>query len=382
MISFCNPGYIEPIMWETFGVSSKESPDAIGQFGTGLKYAIAVLLREDRNIYIETGPSTYRFTVEDKVIRGKTFQQVMCNGKPLPFTTELGQNWELWQAYRELYCNALDEGGKLGKWTSIFPGTTIYADLDDIDHNDIFLDYRKAEAVETHKLFTIYRGESYYIYCKGVRVLELRRPSMYTYDFKNLTLTEDRTAKHEFLECRLAISRVLGETEHPQYAKDILYKSQEKYEGLCDVTSVGSSILTEEVKANMYKQVWMQKSIRDTVMDSLGTSYHKTIDLDERQESILADAKAFCENIGLPITYPVFLASTLNGGVLALADMENNRILLSDRVFQQGKKQVVSTLLEEELHLAHGLQDLTYDMQSYLFDMIVTMGEKLTKTYL
>lgn len=45
MIIFRNAGTIDPKSITTFGVSSKENPGAIGFFGTGLKYALAILLR-------------------------------------------------------------------------------------------------------------------------------------------------------------------------------------------------------------------------------------------------------------------------------------------------------------------------------------------------
>lgn len=52
MIIFRNKGVIDPKSITTFGVSSKENPGAIGFFGTGLKYAIAILLRHP--LYDET----------------------------------------------------------------------------------------------------------------------------------------------------------------------------------------------------------------------------------------------------------------------------------------------------------------------------------------
>src|ERR1700733_12022356 len=45
MIVFENYGEIEIDAITTFGVSVKEGPNPIGFFGTGLKYAVAVLLR-------------------------------------------------------------------------------------------------------------------------------------------------------------------------------------------------------------------------------------------------------------------------------------------------------------------------------------------------
>lgn len=54
-VIFRNKGIIDPRSITTFGVSSKDSESAIGYFGTGLKYAIAILLREGCKIDIYTG---------------------------------------------------------------------------------------------------------------------------------------------------------------------------------------------------------------------------------------------------------------------------------------------------------------------------------------
>ena len=114
IVKFGNETEIEPEVWSTFGVSVKNGSNPIGMFGTGLKYAIAVLLREGRHISITSAGREYAFDVVEKNIRDKAFNICRCNGKDLPFTTELGKTWELWQAYRELYSNCLDEGGELG----------------------------------------------------------------------------------------------------------------------------------------------------------------------------------------------------------------------------------------------------------------------------
>ena len=98
VVPFSNPGEIDPRMWATFGVSVKESAGAIGQFGTGLKYAIAVLMREGRSLEIVSKGNRYVFGVKQTDIRGKDFMQITCNSEMLPFTTHLGAKWELWQA--------------------------------------------------------------------------------------------------------------------------------------------------------------------------------------------------------------------------------------------------------------------------------------------
>jgi len=113
MIVFKNSGNIDIKSITTFGVSSKENDSAIGYFGTGLKYAIAILLREGCEITIHTGGKKYEFGTQRQTVRVDEFTFVTMNGEALAFTTELGKNWQLWQAFRELYCNCTDEGGTI-----------------------------------------------------------------------------------------------------------------------------------------------------------------------------------------------------------------------------------------------------------------------------
>jgi hypothetical protein len=115
------------------GLSAKPTPgiNAIGRFGTGLKYAIAVLLRNGCSVTIVTPGERHRMMVEAGDFRGTEYESVVMRtnrndptdkraGKAkktlLPFTTHYGINWEMWMAFRELHSNTLDEGG----WTKLF----------------------------------------------------------------------------------------------------------------------------------------------------------------------------------------------------------------------------------------------------------------------
>ena len=60
-IYFTNPGEIDIRAVTTMGVNVKEGSSSIGYFGTGLKYAIATLLREGQEIIIHSGLTTYYF---------------------------------------------------------------------------------------------------------------------------------------------------------------------------------------------------------------------------------------------------------------------------------------------------------------------------------
>ena len=101
-ICFKNTGTIEPDFISSFGVSVKNDNSCIGFFGTGLKYALAILMREGAKVTIYSGGKTMRIGTKDAILKGKSFKFVTMNGKQLPFTTELGKTWEPWMAYREL----------------------------------------------------------------------------------------------------------------------------------------------------------------------------------------------------------------------------------------------------------------------------------------
>jgi hypothetical protein len=114
------------------GLSAKPENDkrpAIGKFGTGLKYAIAVLLRNGCSVTIITPGQRHKLVAQVGEFRGQPFEAVAMRSianpptknsrykrMVLPFTTHYGINWEMWMAFRELHSNTLDEGG----WTKLF----------------------------------------------------------------------------------------------------------------------------------------------------------------------------------------------------------------------------------------------------------------------
>src|ERR1700761_673266 len=112
-VVFENPGEIDPLAIRTFGVSVKEGDNPIGFFGTGLKYALSILLRTGHHISIQAGERTLTFATKEAAIRNQPFNLITMDGEPLGFTDAVGKTWEVWMAYRELYCNCKDEGGTI-----------------------------------------------------------------------------------------------------------------------------------------------------------------------------------------------------------------------------------------------------------------------------
>ena len=206
MITLQNNGLLELDLIKTMGVNVKEG-DSIGFFGTGLKYAIAVLLREDVKFSLFIGENEFIFHTEVKRIRGKDFNLCYMTGPSdsiqLAFTTELGKTWKVWQAYRELHSNCLDENGVISKehLPPTSETTTFY--IEDLDFTGVFLEPEKTKLFYENEDIQIFEGESSLLYYNGIRAKDIRK-SKYTYNLtKPCTLTEDRLICYdsEIKEC-------------------------------------------------------------------------------------------------------------------------------------------------------------------------------------
>lgn len=387
-IIFRNKGAIDPRSITTFGVSSKDSDSAIGYFGTGLKYAIAILLREGCSISIHTGGEHYQFATEEQRVRHDDFVFCTMNGAALPFTTELGKNWAMWQAVRELWCNCLDEGGEAfsSEYFDELPGS---------DETVIVVSGRPAmEAwamrdtimISTEPLFStehvdIHPGRSSHIYYKGVRVHDLGNTSLYTYNLKGdaVTLTEDRTLRHPGI-AGWYVARGVAQLEHARVLEELLTAPEGAFERNLDFDSVTPSETFCGVALQMArKQVHgLNRSATraarfnpDELLDE-----KDPMNLGKIDEARLAKAIAFAESLGFKVSdYPIIPCEHLGEGVLGRA--ANNKIYLSKTVFMQGTKMVAGTLIEEFIHLRHGLHDETRGMQNFLFDTIVSLGEQI-----
>jgi len=376
IVKFGNDGILDHRLWSTFGVSIKENDDSIGKFGTGLKYAIAILMREGRSLSIKSGDNEYIFGVENTEIRGKEFKQITCNGELLPFTTHLGAHWELWQAYRELYSNCLDENGDID-----YEGeTVIFAELGDIEHSDVFFDASKYHPAQLGKNCDIYYGESSWVYYKGIRVFELSRPGRYTYNLKSAYLTEDRTLKYPYEIDEYSGETVLQSDNH-DFLIDYLTQTRNYMEEKLGFSYSNPSISKETmnvVQQFRKKDCYQHEGFIDKVNKLLGPKKYELLEPNERELTLIQKAKEFCEKIGWPIKYEIMITHDLPENTLAMADMKKNMIYLSHRVMTMGLKHLASTLLEENIHLKEGLTDCSYDMQSYLFEQIITLGEQIT----
>jgi hypothetical protein len=232
-VIFETPGHIDIRSFTVMGMNSKpNSVSPFGYFGTGLKYAIAVLVRERQQVTLWIGNKKYSFYARDIDFRGKSFSQIrmkrehwytntlgsrlLTKYEDLPFTTELGKNWKLWQAFRELESNTRDEGGITRSQHSEFthipnnvpsqPITQIVVTGDEFakewdERYKNFLDKDNLVLRDETDKIQIYNKPSHHVYYRGIRIHDWpeNQESLLTYNIiDHLELSEDRMVKYEY----------------------------------------------------------------------------------------------------------------------------------------------------------------------------------------
>lgn len=107
-----NDGELDIRLVALMGGTTKASDKyKIGQFGTGLKYTLAFLFRNNIDFKIFSGDKRVQITTETEKIKETPFEIICIEGNRTSITTQMGGQWTAWMIIRELWCNALDEGG-------------------------------------------------------------------------------------------------------------------------------------------------------------------------------------------------------------------------------------------------------------------------------
>lgn len=381
--SLTNPGLIPMEAVTTMGVSAKEGENPIGFFGTGLKYAIAGLLRTSHEVTIWRGLERYDFTTEKGQVRGKEFSFIRMAGpegeQRLGFTTHLGAHWETWQVFRELYSNCLDEGGDLftsevepaEDHTTIWVKGAAFADAAR-DRDRFFL---SSEPLLKGTLVDVHPGQSSGIYYRGVLVGALEHPSAYTYNLTTqMTLTEDRTLKDLHM-ARYYIAHALEQCDSAEVIETVLL-SRDTLEQNLPFSSPGKKF------AEVTLEVCERKGVGAVNINAVRTAEEwaqrearvKPIPLSKAGADEIEGAKGFLARIGFPVDAPIIVAETLGPDVCGMA--KNGTIYLSRITINRGGNFLIGTILEEHLHITQGFADKSRRFQDFLIDLVVKFARE------
>ena len=413
---------VEPNAFKLLGACTKrEDNSKIGYFGSGLKYAMAVFMRDGINLRVFAGDKEVVLGTVTETFRDQTFNVITVDGEKTSLTTGMGVDWKIWQAIREIYCNALDEEDCLLQLGSETPhgeaGKTAFY-LEVVDESPI------AEVIEMwDKFFSsnltplVTQGENkvfekmdpdFTLYRRGIRCYESSYKSLYNYDIYDISINESRLVNYGWqVGERIANLLAMSATSDMIISLIDLFNQTPDYidkhiEANCPWTfgqgvfntnwrnAVEGKVCIPYEQAGYVKRkpnidyivlpLRLIKELKlqfgEVVVNALAAritgSNWVQIEPDQRTAFLLTECKKFFNDVNLPVKHDIIVAKFEDKQVLGLASTKNQYIVLSERCMDMGRKTIVCTILEEWSHLESGMSDETRGFQDFLIGQIIT----------
>ena len=369
---FYNNGPLDPRAFTIMGMSAKSNQESIGQFGTGLKYAISGILREGGKIKIFTEGETFEFTTEKEEFRGKKFSSILCNGEKLAYTTDYGVHWQPWQWFRELHSNALDENGNSDtKRPNDHYDTVIEVEHSEIanyvENKDKYFN-KEIPIVETKHGNFFAKGNK--VYCKTVYVGESQFP--FSFESSSISLTEDRTAERYSVSSH--ITRAALACDNLEIIREILSENCQEFSQYAVYSQKISETALNEIERKYYNKEYIHQSLLvayEEVRGKFKLPKWKPSSHDNRK---LEKVLTLLANGGYKITEKINFVESENGEQILFGYAQDGEIFLTPNAFESIRT-LALTVLEEHAHCQTGFKDFTRDFQDWLFDQIMDFIE-------
>lgn len=414
-----NIGEIEEEALHLIGASTKRlQTNKIGQFGSGNKYALAYLVRNGYDVQIWSGTKQITITTQDVSFRENDFKVICLNGKQTSITTAMGKDWSLWQALREIYCNALDEGEAfMDVEDEIIPaeGVTKFYITNTSEVQDFMLEFDKYFGFNKKVLFENEfgrilekTGSTANIYRRGIRCMNTTSHSVFDYDFKDISVNEDRLVMYNWevpsliwklvMKCtnKSVIRKILMssclenmmENQISEFTNLETEMSQEFEEANKDLVTAPSGmsglLSTEEIAGTIIVptkvfQVTRPKLEIDNTpsqfrVDSSGMAFRAMKKSDFHSE-VLKQCMDFFAECRFEMNYPIEVAVFEDKRILGLAYKDT--IYISEIGMERGIIDVCNTIIEEYVHLKHDVKDKTRAMQTAIISEFLVYMQKI-----
>lgn len=391
-IFFSNPGHMDILAATTLGVNAKTNDSPIGYFGTGLKYAIATLLRNGHVIRISIGKTLHTFSASPMESRGTTFEivEMMINGKErrtLGFTTALGKNWGIREAYREIYSNMLDEGGE---FTTSHRGegfTTIevqgkefsefHPKRDDASTGIILPTNLTDKLVYKNEAVEIYDHPGEQFYYKGFATLKINTLQTYNY-LDGMQLTEDRTV--DIWSVRARVMQLACYHELPTSVMEkLLLAPSNCFENSLNFSyefPAPSNLEAMESLVQQYGEL-VNPSARKRLFE-LGRKNKKNFkvvpgnDLTPDERDVVESCVLLLYEHGLKMVWSLEIVEDLPDDQWGHWDRADRKIRIVRRILAS-RRQFLCTLLEEVFHARSDAQDFTREFQNYFLTSVAAL---------
>lgn len=391
------------------GTTKSKDTFKIGQWGSGLKYSLAWLLKNNLSFKMFIGDEEVQVGTETEIIRDESFEIITIDGKRTSVTTQMGGDaWSAWMIVRELWCNALDEGceyrsieteclGESGK-------TTFYVQLTpDIkkvwdNWNNYFV--HGVEPIFSNSLFAIYPGgQSLRFYKNGVLIMEDESvKGLFAYDIKHADINELRqyTSSKEYpIVQSLANANSKVIEYFLENITDEFYEGKMSYDWYTSFSSswketLGTSKLIHRdiinqmigrgiqvdmssmvvVPENVYK--FLTKQFEGVGALRLADKVNEFYEIfDAECELKIKTALGILESCNyfihpeLKFIYGVFGDKR----VWAKVSTDSKEIMISECIKNKSTFDIVSTLIEENEHFNTGFGDCSRPFQQHFIDL-------------
>jgi len=260
-LKISNEGVCHPEAFTVLGVSTARGNEGkIGQFGSGSKMGLNVLLRNNIPPIVVSNDLRIEFSTVDKTMGDKAYKQVVAsiNGevKELGFSTEFGElDWTtIGMAVREFVSNALDQGG--------FESKLVEDITEEENRTAVYIPYTQEvknyhENVE--KYFLAFSGEDFVVgdnpngtlrvYRKGVLVYESDEKSLFRYNIPTISVDESRNADSSSVNCSVAFNlHKMSDEQAERYVK-ALVEGEEFFETTLNTNYIYRNLIADKLKA-------------------------------------------------------------------------------------------------------------------------------------
>jgi len=402
------------------GTTKSNNEFKIGQFGTGLKYTLAYLIRNNIDFHVFSGSNKVDVKTEQEEIAGEVFNIICINGNRTSITDKMGLEWQPWMIIRELWCNALDEGGEEKCSTEEIVGqegtTTFYIQITP-EIKQIMIDWEKYFIHAEQPIFSdnsvaIYSGgKDLRIYKQGVLVKEIEgAKSLFSYDLKNATINELRefngSAQQAIFKClKYADSKTIQlflETcteEHYEGSDKMDYNWYESFGGEWKKT-IGSAKLIHKEALKTIKDrgvnidttglVIVPKKVYEALtsqIEGIGAlrvsakikefyeTYSSDSDNKVKQALVLLEEANYNFSPELKFIFGVFGDKS----VWAQVNTDSKEVFISENIADKSLFEVACVLIEENEHFKTGFEDHTREFQTHFLKMFANQLFKTAK---
>jgi hypothetical protein len=400
-----NNGVLDIRLVSLMGGTTKSSDEfKIGQFGSGLKYTLAYLIRNNLAFHIFAGEEEIKIKIEQEEIQAEVFNIICINGHRTSITDRMGLDWKAWMIIRELWCNALDEGGSEYSVTDTIEShagcTCFYIQISSeikevLDNwNKYFIHDQKP--LWSSDFLSIYPGgNALRIYKQGVLIHEVEKQKcIFSYDIKNAKINELR----EYIgSTDYAISRCLQNPDVSIINHFLEIVTDDHHEANIELdwyssfgdnwkAAIGEAKLIHKeamdnikargIKIDISNVLCVPKKIYESLtkqFEGIGALrvssklhefyeiYSTECDEKIKQALVILEEAGYNFSPEIKFTYGVFGAKD----ICAQIHLDTKECLISENILQKSLFEVVYILIEENEHLKTGFEDCSRSFQTH-----------------